>query len=78
MTTATDIANRIERTRKTAGRSVAWLSEAAGIADKTLRRRLNAPERFTLAELSAVAGALGEGIEALLGDAPATKEDAAA
>ena len=78
MTTATDIANRIENARKKAGRSVAWLSETAGIADKTLRRRLNAPDRFTLAELSAIASALGADVETFFENAAERKEDAAA
>lgn len=60
---ATEVAERIEATRITEGRSVAWLSEITGVSDKTLRRRLRRPEQFNLAELSAIARALNTQVE---------------
>lgn len=65
---ARDVSDRIERARIAAGRTVLWLSEHAGIAYKTLRRRLyGSPEAFTLAELSAIARVLDVTIEWLVG-----------
>lgn len=66
-TTSEDVAQRVENARKVEGRSVTWLSESTGIADKTLRRRLyGAPDKFTLAELSAIATALNCSLEYLV------------
>lgn len=65
MTKANQILERIESARASSHRSVIWLSERTGIADKTLRRRLAAPECFTLAELSAICTALGIELEKL-------------
>ncbi|MFG6277967.1 helix-turn-helix transcriptional regulator [Microbacterium sp. 5K110] len=73
MTNPHAIVERIEQARLAAHRSVAWLSEATGIADKTLRRRLNAPDQFTLAELNAIATALGVTLEYLFAPAAAAK-----
>ena len=62
-----DVASRIEDLRKSKGLTVSWVSEASGIADKTLRRRLYGdPSQFTLAELSAVAHVLGTNAESLV------------
>lgn len=68
MTKTQAIKNRIERTRKAQRRSVSWLSEVSGIADKTLRRRLSSPEQFNLAELSAIARVLGVSLESFFTD----------
>lgn len=65
MTTSTEIVNRIEHFRKSSGKSIIWLSETTGIADKTLRRRLVAPESFTFSELSAICSALEVELEIL-------------
>lgn len=64
--TAIKIAERISKERKSAGLSIAALVELTGIADKTLRRRIAAPEYFTLAELSAIASVFGILLEDLL------------
>ena len=63
---AADVAARITKARKIAGRSSIWLAEKSGIAEKTLTRRFAAPERFTLAELSAIARALDRELEDFL------------
>jgi DNA-binding phage protein len=60
------IARRIENIRNVQRRSVAWLASVTGMADKTLRRRLVAPEQFSLAELSSIATALGTNLEHLV------------
>lgn len=56
---------RIEEIRTARGRSITWLSDAAAIPDKTLRRRLRDPDQFTLSELSAVMRAFGLRLEDL-------------
>lgn len=54
----TEVGSRVTATRQVEGRSVAWLSEKSGIADKTLRRRLSDPAQFSLAELNSIARVL--------------------
>jgi len=66
MTKASDVASRIEALRRREGRSLAWLSEATGIADKTLRRRMAAPDHLTLGELASITRVLGVRLEDLL------------
>jgi|GEM_PF-5879266 len=66
MTTSRRIADQIEATLETAGRSVAWLSRETGIAEKTLRRRFVAPDAFTIGELAGIARALDEQLEHLM------------
>lgn len=46
--------------------SISRLSEESGIPDKTLRRRLKVPDKFTLAELSAIANVIGADLEDLV------------
>lgn len=60
------ISERIEAIRRVEGMSVAALAESAGIADKTLRRRLLNPEQFSLAELIRIASILHVDVEELL------------
>lgn len=67
------VADRI----KNAGRSITSLSVETGIAEKTLRRRLAAPENFTLAELAALGRATSLSLEGLL-SATAEPESSAA
>lgn len=67
------VADRI----KNAGRSITSLSVETGIAEKTLRRRLAAPENFTLAELSSLGRVTGLSLEGLL-SATAEPESSAA
>lgn len=67
----TDTAQAIATRIKSAGRSVTGLSTESGIAEKTLRRRLAAPEHFTLSELAALARVTGIELEDLLASAPA-------
>ena len=62
-TNGAGVAERITAIRKDADRSVVWLSEKTGIAEKTLRRRFISPDQFTLAELSAISRALKCDIE---------------
>jgi hypothetical protein len=66
MTNPQSIGDRVEQAREAAERSVTWLSANTGIAEKTLRRRLVAPETFTIRELEAIARALNTTLEALL------------
>ena len=70
MTNPTVIAQRIETARATERRSVAWLSEQTGIAEKTYRRRLASPEQFTLDELARVTRALGTELEDVFTEVP--------
>jgi len=76
MTTTDQIAERVNNARIAEGRSVAWLSTAAGIPDKTLRRRFTNPGSFKLVELSAIARVLHREVEEFF--ATQAKEDAAA
>lgn len=66
MTNTAEFVNRIHQVRVERNLSIAKLSEISGVADKTLRRKLNAPERFTLSEVIAIAGALETPIEVLV------------
>jgi lambda repressor-like predicted transcriptional regulator len=66
MTTSQTVADRIEAALKAEGRSVVWLSGNTGIAEKTLRRRLVAPDAFTIDELSSITRLLGISLEHLV------------
>lgn len=66
MTTADRIAERITAIREARQRSVSWLSEHAGLADKTLRRRFAKPGPLTFDEVSAICTALDVDIEDFL------------
>lgn len=66
MTTPRSIAARIKAATREPGKSITWLSGETGIAEKTLRRRLVAPDAFTLAELASVSRALDTELEDLL------------
>lgn len=66
MTNTAEFVNRIHQVRVERNLSIAKLSEISGVADKTLRRKLNAPERFTLSEVIAIARALETPIEVLV------------
>lgn len=46
--------------------SIASLAENAGIGDKTMRRKLNAPDKFNLGELAAIARTLDTTLEKLV------------
>lgn len=59
------LATRIQAIREDAGISILRLSEMTGIPYSTLRRKLlNAPETFSLIELSLIADSLGVEFEA--------------
>lgn len=66
MTYRNHIAEKIRDVCEDQHRSIAWLSEQAGIADKTLRRRLVDPDGFRIVELSAIATALETNLEDLV------------
>lgn len=66
MTYRNNVPDKIRELYTEQHRSIAWLSENSGIADKTLRRKLKAPDKFNLGELSAVATALGTELEELV------------
>lgn len=68
--TVSAVTDRIHDALRDEGRSVAWLSMSTGIADKTLRRKLVDPDRFTLSELSAISTALGIDLEQLVAGPP--------
>ena len=66
MTTAHELADRLEAIRKRRGIAVSALPEMTGIADKTLRRRLRNPAQFTISELDALSDAFSITLENLL------------
>lgn len=68
-----NVAQNIESVRIERGRSIVWLAANAAMAEKTLRRRLLAPEKFTLAELSAIATALDSNIETMIAERASTQ-----
>jgi len=66
MTTAREVADRLEAIRKHRGIAVSALPEETGIPDKTLRHRLKNPAQFNLDELERLCAALGVSLEDLL------------
>lgn len=66
MTYSNHIADKIREVCEEQSRSIAWLSDNAGIADKTLRRHLVNPDKFRIDELSAIATALDVSLEDLV------------
>ncbi|WP_162230855.1 helix-turn-helix domain-containing protein [Leucobacter japonicus] len=66
MTTTEAVSNRVREVAREQRISIATLSEKAGLADKTMRRRLVAPQKFTLEELCAISTALKMDLEDLV------------
>lgn len=66
--TPNQIAEKVHTIRRIDGLSVAALAIESGISEKTMQRRLNAPERFTVAELIAVARTLHVDLENLVSE----------
>lgn len=60
------VAGKVQKALDDAGKSKAWLATTTGIPRVTLLRRLNAQTSFTVAELAAVADALGCRVESLV------------
>lgn len=68
MTTANlnGLSERIESRRQVKQLSLSALSACTGIADKTLRRRIADPGKFTMAELASIARVLDTDLESLI------------
>lgn len=64
--TMRELSERIESRRQVKQLSITALSACTGIADKTLRRRIADPSKFTIAELSSIARVLDTDIETLI------------
>lgn len=58
MTTAARLADRLKSIRLARGMTVVELSEATGIADKTLRRHLVRPDMINFGNFEAICSAL--------------------
>lgn len=68
MTNTSEVAERIEAARRSAGLTREALADAANIPERTLRRRMASPEGFSLMELITLCRVLEVDIEVIIGD----------